>query len=292
MRHVSITSSILLIVGVILAACAPQAAPQPAQPPPPAAPAATEAPAAAPPATATEAPAAAPPAANPTAAPAGVTHVNVPGDLPAGKGKFLGDQSTVSSLDKARALVGDKFAAGKFERPYNANAMDVYFPYLDIVSGNLYQDATWFYARITLVGPDSSGAFPAKYALEVDTNMDGRGDFLVLANYPSDTTWSTDRVQVLQDANHDIGGTAVLMADSGGKGDGYEAVVFDSGTGADPDAAWARLDPSDAKSVDIAFKIDLLGGDKTYMVGLWAPRLFKLSTGWAEIHTLSPVSKT
>ncbi len=289
MKRISIAYSIILIVGMILAACAPQVAPQPAQPPPPAAPAATEAPAVAPPAAATAAP-----AANPTAAPAGVQHVNVPGELPEGKGMFLGDQSTVSSLNGVRALVGDRFAAGRFERPYNANAMDVYFPYLDIVSANLYQDPMWVYARITLVGPDLNGAFPAKYALEVDMNMDGRGDFMVLADYPSTTTWSTDRVQVLKDANHDIGGTAVLMADSGGKGDGYESIVFDSGNGADPDAASARLSPSDAKSVEIAFKTDLLEGDKTYMAGIWAgkdalnPAFFDLNDHYTHAEAGDP----
>ena len=265
MKTISIAFSVILVVGMTLSACAPQAPAQAPQQPPPAA--ATQAPAQAPaqPPAATEAPQAAP-----TAAPAAPAHVNTPGELPAGKGKFLGDQSTVSSLNKGRALVGDRFTLGKFERPYNANTMDVYFPYLDIVSANLYQEGSWFYAHITLVSADVDGTMPAKYVLEMDMNMDGRGDFMVIADSPASTTWSTDRVQVLRDANHDIGGTGVLVADSGGKGDGYESVVFDSGKGADPDAAWARLSPTDPKSVEIAYKTDLLQGDDKYMVGVWA----------------------
>jgi hypothetical protein len=274
MKQMSVAFSIVLVCGVILAACAPQG--QPAQPP---APAPTQAPAATAPAPApTTAPAAAP-----TSAPAGIQHTMVPGDLPSGKGLFLGDQSSVSSLNKGRALVGDRFTLGHFERPYNANTQDVYYPFVDLVSGNFYPDPVWVYVRITLVGRDANNTFPAKYAVEVDANMDGRGEFLVMATNPSSNTWTTDGVQVFKDANHDVGGENLVNSDSQGKGDGYETVIFDAGKGNDPDAAWVRLSATDPNSIEMAFKTSLLEGDSTYLAGLWAgtdllnPSLFDIN---------------
>ncbi len=294
MKRTFFLFSIISIAAVLIAACAPQVpaevpqAPPPTMPPQPTpAPALPSIPAAQPTAGAEASP----------AAPAAAAHERVPGELPAGKGIFLGDQSTVSSANKARALVGDRFAQGKFERPYNANSMDTYFPYLDIVSGNFYTDAIWSYARITMVGPDPSAGFPAKYAVEVDKNMDGRGDMLVIADHPASKDWTTDGVQVLEDQNKDIGGVNAVIADSAGKaGDGYETVVFNAGQGEDPDAAWVRLSPSDPNSLELAFKTSLLGGDKTWMAGLWAgtdslnPALFDLDDHFTHEQAGDPNS--
>jgi hypothetical protein len=270
MKRTVIPFSILLICSVILAACAPQGQPQTA--PPPAAPTTAGQPPAAPaqptaaPGQPTEAPAAAP-----TTAAAAGAHTNVPADMPAGKGIFLGDQSTVSSLDKARALVGDRFTLGKFEWPYNANTMDVYYPFVDIVSAHFYPESMWTYVRINLVGPDANGAFPAKYAVEIDKSLTGRGDHMIIVDHPATKDWSTDGVRVLFDKNGDVGGQTPLNADSAGmNGDGYETVLFDAGQGTDPDMAWARLAPDDPKSVDIAYKTSLLEGKKTYLAGIWA----------------------
>ncbi len=277
MKNMFVTYSVILVCAILLAACAPQAQPLPTELPP--APAATEPPAVAALPTDTGAP-----ATSPTAAAASVQHTSVPGDLPAGKGIFLGDQSTVSSLNKERAFAGDRFQLDRFERPYNADTMDTYYPFLDVVSANFYQDATWVFVRITLVGPDANGALPGKYAAEVDLNLDGRGDLLVLVDHPSSADWSTDGVQVLQDANGDVGGLHVANSDSAGKsGDGYETAIFDQGQGDDPDAAWARLDTNDPNSLQLAFKASLLGDHSSYLAGAWSgndalnPALFDLN---------------
>ncbi len=204
-----------------------------------------------------------------TAAPT-IAHASLPGGVPAGRGIFLGDQSTVSSFNSLRAFTGDRFTLGRFERPYNAETMDVYFPYVDIVSADFYPDSDWAYLRIALVGPDSNNAFPGNYAVEIDSDMDGRGDVLILANYPSSTVWSTDRVRVLEDRNGDVGGETIINADTAGRGDGFEYTVFDQGQGEDPDLAWARVSMTEPNSVEIAYKTSLLQGDKAYLAGIWA----------------------
>lgn len=263
MKKISVAFSVILLCGLILSACGPRPQPQPVAPQP----AATEPQAAAP--QATEAPATAPAAAptNPPApAPAQPQHASVPGELPTEKGYHLGDPSATNTVSKGRALVGESFPKGKFERPYNANTMDTYFPYLDISDVTFYvTDPMWVYASVTMEGADANNGFPAKYAIEVDLNLDGHGDLLVLADHPASTDWTTEGVQALTDSNGDVGGEKPVLADSAGaSGNGYDTVVND------PDAAWVRVDASKPGTLQFAFKQSLLNGRTKYLAGAWA----------------------
>jgi hypothetical protein len=261
MKHISVLFSLAVLGSMLLAACAAPAT-LPAQPEQPEAPAATEGQPSAPQA---EAPTASAPEPAPTTAPAAAPQGDAPGELPSGDGAVMGDQSTVSSLNPGRALVGDHFNEGKFERPYNANTMDVYFPNLDIVSGNVYQEAGWVYVRETMVGRDANNAFPGQFAVEVDTELDGRGDFLVLAANPTSSEWTTDGVKVLLDSNGDVGGAKILISDTAGSsGDGYETPAND------PGLAWVRLSPTAPNSIEMAFKSSVLEGDDKFQMGFWA----------------------
>ncbi len=281
MKRLTALFSLVLFCGLILMACTPSPGPQPLQPavtePPTAQPKATAAP---PQATATSAP---PPPA--PASPQQPQHANIPGDLPPGKSDVHAADHVIQDMaTKQRAFVGDRFTNGRFERPINANTMDVYFPYLDLTEVAFYtSDATWVYSVISVAGRDAKGALAGKYALELDLNQDGRGEFLILVSQPASTEWSTQGVQIYRDANGDLGGVRPVLADSAGAGgDGYETLIFDQGQGDDPDAAWVRLSPNDANSFQVAFKKSLLGGEKTYLVGVWAasdlnPALFDLN---------------
>jgi predicted small secreted protein len=260
--------AVILLFGLVLAACAPTAQP-----------AGSQAEITEPPAAATEAPAtvaaaeaaAEPTAAQPEAGPA-VQHTLIPASPPTSGGEKWGDHSTLSSLNEVRALVGDRFSEGRFERPYNANTMDVYFPHLDIDRAVVYpQDATWVYAVITMVGRDANNAFTGQYAIELDLDRNGLGEYLIMVDHPSSTDWTTQGVRVYKDGNADIGGVDPFIADSiGAASDGYEVLLFDQGTGDDPDLAWVRLDPEDPSSFQIAYKQSLLAGVVKYTAGLWA----------------------
>jgi len=83
----------------------------------------------------------------------------------------------------------DIFVKDLFERPFNANTMNTYFPYIDIVNTQGYIDDIWGYATITLSGMDANGHLPAKYGVELDLNKDGRGDWLVLVSQ-SASAWT------------------------------------------------------------------------------------------------------
>ena len=253
--------SVILLFGLILTACT--SATQPSEPPA-AVSAATEAPAAG--LAATE-----PAVVQPDAGPA-IQHAAVPASPPTSGGEKWGDHSTVSSTSAARALLGDRFSNGKFERPYNANTMDAYFPQIDIDRAVIYpEDAAWVYAVITMVGRDANNSFTGQYAIELDLDQNGNGEFLIMVDNPASTDWTTQGVRVYKDGNADIGGVKPFLADSGGaSSDGYEVVLFDQGAGDDPDLAWTRLDPADPNSFQIAYKQSLLAGEKTYTAGIWA----------------------
>lgn len=201
-----------------------------------------------------------------------IQHTLVPADPPSSGGERWGDHSTISTVNVARALGGDRFSYGKFERPYNANTMDVYFPQLDIYKTVIYpQDATWVYAVITMVGLDANNSFAGQYAIELDLDRTGNAEILILVDNPASTDWTTQGVRIYKDANADIGGVRPVLADSAGaSSDGYEAVLFDQGAGDDADLAWVRLDPEDPESFQIAYKQSLLEGVTKYTAAIWA----------------------
>jgi hypothetical protein len=203
-------------------------------------------------------------------APELIEHQTIPGDLPTERSNHAGDQDSSTTADQKRATDGDRFTFGRFERPFNSQTMDIYFPNMDIVDVSIFTDAIWVYSAISVKSLDSSNSTPAKYAMEIDLNLDGHGDLLVIASQPLSSDWKTDGVQVWSDTNGDVGGNKVLRADASQHGDGYETMLFDNGNGSDPDAAWVRISPDDPNTIQIAAKLSVLNGDTTYMVGVWA----------------------
>jgi hypothetical protein len=167
---------------------------------------------------------------------------------------------------------GDIFNNDLFERPFNANTQDTYFPQVDILQSTMVNGNPWVYGSITLKGTDSSNdQLDGSYGLELDLNMDGRGDILVVANNPAQGDWSTDGVQVFLDANHDVGGNLRLHPEvMKTPGDGYEQKVFDGGVGTDPDLAWSMVSATQPNVVWFAFKSDLLNNASKWMWGAWA----------------------
>lgn len=196
---------------------------------------------------------------------------NAPVDLPSKRLDQAGDVNSSSMATKKGVSGGDVFSQGLYERPFNANKMDTYFPYIDIIDTQGFKDNTWGYATITVAGADKNGALSAQYAVELDLNKDGRGDWLIRASAPSSTTWSTQGVQAWKDTNGDVGGSIPMVADQNPTGgDGYETLVFDQGKGNLTDGAWARISPSDPKTVQIAFKLSMLGSPASFAMGAWA----------------------
>jgi hypothetical protein len=194
-----------------------------------------------------------------------------PVDLPASRSDQASDVNSSSNATKRQVSGGDSFVQGLYERPFNANTMDKYFPYIDIIETQGFKDDAWGYGSITLEAADPNGHLPAQYALEIDLKKDGRGDWLIRASNPSSTTWSTQGVQAWKDTDGDVGGVIPMVADSKPQGgDGYETLVFDQGKGSLTDGAWVRVAPNDPKTVQIAFKLSMLSDPASFALGAWA----------------------
>jgi hypothetical protein len=177
-----------------------------------------------------------------------------------------------NSIDYAQEGItyGDQFFMNRYERPFTVE-MAEYRSYLDIIFSEMFVSPPWIYVDVKFSDdlPESNNAL---YSLELDLDVDGRGDLLVQASLPSDGDWITDGVIVLEDSNNDVGGetpqlTEVMPEEQ--QGDGFDRVIFDSGTGDDPDLAWVRRNPEDPSILQFAFKSDLTG-NTGFLWSVWA----------------------
>lgn len=232
--------------------------------------------------TATEAPAT-------EAVPTVVEHITKPGEFPADPSAVVGDQDSSVTADEKRAPSGDRFSFTRFERPFNAQTMDEYYPYLDIQEGAVFADDSWVYVSITLKSDESGQALSGRYGVEFDTNVDGDGDWLVLGENPSSTDWTTDGVGAWFDANDDVGGDVPTTTDERPVPEnGYETQMFGPGVGEDPDFAWMRVSPGDPNTIQLAVKKEILDGSPKFLAGFWAgtddldPALFELSDNFTH----------
>lgn len=194
---------------------------------------------------------------------------NQPNELPSERVGRVGDHDSSETAGRKHPPGGDRFTFGKFERPFNADTMEQYFPEIDIIDTFVFQDDDWVYGVIKLKDFDSQGNLPGKYGVEFDLDLNGKGDVLVLVSQPASSNWSTEGVQVFQDSNQNVGGSKAVVSDYDTPGDGYEDLIFDEGTGDDPDLAWTRV-TSGSVFLEIAIKRSALGEEGKFMLNMWA----------------------
>ncbi len=217
-----------------------------------------------------------------TLTPAGATpaHLTSPGE-PGSTLNWITDRSSLALADQRRAIA-DNFSTNLLERPFTSEGMD-YQAYLDITRVELSMNAPWIYITIFLEGappPDSQ----ATYGVEIDLDLDGRGDWLITGLVPPSSDWTTDGVRAYRDANNDVGGVTPALSDAPDPNrDGYEDLVFDQGYGPDPDAAWIRRNPTNPNLVQLAFKHSLIGSDFEFLWGGWADEGVR-EVAWFDYH--------
>lgn len=234
----------------------------------------------------------------PTTATPAVQHKMIPAELPEFQSGLAGDQDSSSTAAENRAPAGDRFTFSRYERPFNSSEMDVYYPGIDIQTASVFEDSTWVYGTLTIKEDADSGCnFSSRYGFEVDWNIDGGGDLLVLALAPSSTEWTTSTVEVWFDETDNVGGTLKNTSDEATiQVDGYERQIFGVGIGDDPDLAWARISPTDPCTVQIALKRAALEGNM-YLVGMWAgndqldPALFDHNDSMTHEQAGSPLKE-
>lgn len=167
----------------------------------------------------------------------------------------------------------DSWQLNRYERPFNPDSQDTFYPDLDILSGELGSDGNWFYFRLSVFDEDPDDEkLTGSYAIEIDLDMDGRGDVLVVATAPTEEAeqdWSVAGVQFWGDGNNDVGNQIPMAPDPPYDGNGYDTLVFNHGEGDDPDLAWVRVHPGKPAVVEIAFKASAILFDPHFKWWAW-----------------------
>lgn len=217
-------------------------------------------------------------------------------EQPAQSDYFITDRSSAATAEEARA-VADHFDLNVLERPFTAEAMQ-YRPHLDLTRAAISTDSQWFYVSISLEAAPPQNS-EIRYGVELDLDIDGGGDWLIWGHPPDSSDWTVSGVVARRDQNDDVGGADPVSAeDINGTGDGYETVVFESGQGPDPDAAWIRLAPDSNQQVQIAFKRDLIDAGAEFLWGVWAdagitdPTMFDYHDNLSLKQAGSPVASS
>jgi hypothetical protein len=219
---------------------------------------------------ATEAPAIdSPVATEAPATEAPIVHTTIPSE-PAETIGNASDNDEINSAENKDVNFGDDFKKNRYERPFTAD-MGAYLPEIDIVNFSIGEDDNFFYVTLNLGGLAAAGQAPSgHYAIELDSNIDGRGELLIVANPTFGSDWSTNGVQIYADDNGDIGGNDAKRSDTNYTGDGYEKLMFDSGEGANPDLGWVRFVNGETPSIQIAFNKVIFPSTPTFMWSVWA----------------------
>jgi hypothetical protein len=194
---------------------------------------------------------------------AGIEHTDLPGDPILTYWAYDCDTGRYSeAIDKPTIGGGCNVWENNFiERPVNADA-SLYYPHLDITRFQMGKDDSWLYADIKTFSKEGlSTSLNGTYGIEFDFDVDSNGDVLLFVVDPSQFAageWHALGVQVWEDANEDVGSTTPVLADEENTGDGYENMLFDQGLGDDPDLAWARIDPDDPATIQLAIKRSII----------------------------------
>ncbi len=199
-----------------------------------------------------------------------IVHKDLPG-APVGKiMQTVYDQIDETAALQKQAFGGDSFRDGKYERPFDQSMN--YLPHADLVSVQLSrEDPLWIYILFKVNKPlstDPSGN--THFMIELDTDLDSRGEIIIITAMPKSTTWSTESVLVFSNPDKNVGGVTVVKPDKNlSEGRGYYNEIFNNGKGDDPDLAWSRISKVDPAIAQLAFKNTLTGGEKGKFI--WLP---------------------
>jgi hypothetical protein len=178
----------------------------------------------------------------------------------------IDDRSSQAGANNGSASA-ESWQSNILERPFQIQSM-IYLPQLDLDQAAISLGEQWLFASIR-VHQQPPAEPKALYGIELDMDVDGRGDWWIAGQSPSSQEWTTEGVTIRHDANGDVGSILPSRADGPATdGDGYEEIVFDSGVGQDPDLAWVRLSSSDPSVIQLALKRSFLAGDASFS---WRP---------------------
>jgi hypothetical protein len=199
-----------------------------------------------------------------------IVHVMWPGSPLGTINQTVHDQIDTTTAPQKQAFGGDDYKNGKYERPFDQDMN--YLPFADLETVLLNRaDPLWVYVSFKVMGSlTDEAAKDVHFLVEIDTDLDSRGDTLVVTGLPKGKDWSTESVMVLSNPDINVGGMVVVKPDSAlSEGRGYYEVLFDNGKGTDPDLAMSKMSKNDPNTVLLAFKNSLTGGEKGKFI--WLP---------------------
>lgn len=232
--------------------------------------------------------ASAPPAATETP---GIVHQAIPVSAP--NAQPYPDVTSAGTAPEQRAPFGDSYNINRLERPFLQDM--TYVSDLDVSSLAISQDGEWYYVSIGLVGRNPNNELGIQYSVELDTNLDSYGDFLIVAGPPFTSEWSAGNIRIYQDTNNNTAGFSATRSDAPFSGDGFNALIHDPAGGVvlDPDVAWVRLGEGEYATLQFAFKKSWAGTKFLYSVmadaGPRDPALLDYVDHWTNQEAGSPV---
>jgi len=216
----------------------------------------------------------------PTATP--IPHVFLPGE-PGWINKYFYDTDSSTTAASKSAAGGDDYYSNKYERPFSQTDM-VYYPDLDILKAEISHDANFFYITITVKGLNpSTGNLTGTFGAELDTDLDGRGDFLLYCDVPNFNDWKIETAHAFKDTNNDVGGALPTRHDASYTGDGFDTMIFSPSILDDPDGLWCRQRVGADVKVDLAIHKPLVGNPGQFAWGVWTDLGLK-QPGWFDYN--------
>ena len=203
-----------------------------------------------------------------------ILHMMTPPEAPV-TGALIYDVESSGTAPELRAPYGDSYDRYLTEREFDQDM--IYYKDLDIETFNVRIDGDWVIVSIGLIGTDPNNEIGIHYCVELDTTGDGFGEFIICAAPPYTAEWSTNRVRIIKDTNHDTGGVSAELSDApldGEKFDGYDKEIWANGAGeGGPDQAWVRINAGQRATVQIAFKTSVAG--TSFLLGVLSDAGFK-----------------
>lgn len=193
-----------------------------------------------------------------------VEHQMIPISAP--DAKPYPDVFSSDTAPEKRAPYGDSYEINRLERPFTQDM--TYIPDMDISSFSLSEDGDWYYVSIGLVGKDPNSPANIQFSVELDTNLDSMGDFLIVSQPPYSEEWTADNIKIYSDTNRDTAGYSPSRSDAPFSGNGFDALIHSlaDGVGSDQDIAWVRINAGEYATVQFAFKKSFSGGAFLYSV--------------------------
>lgn len=167
----------------------------------------------------------------------------------------------------------DRWQDNRYERPFNAVEQNTYYPDLDILFSALGESENWVFARIVLAGFEpSTQTLTGSYAIEIDTDEDQRGDFLIVDTPGSQSSrvWNSAGLQIWQDSNNDVGNQVPGRPDGPYAGNGYDELLS-GGSSLSKTGYFARVGQENSRAY-IEFAIDrkIIGTPDSFSWWTWA----------------------